>query len=223
MSAHVQLHQAGVLTGRQMVMAVTIGLHVLAIMALMATRVIVGPGEERRLLADFLPPDPVPIDLAPSLPGFDDTMLDVIRPRRVTATVPVVVPSYYEEAGNTAPTAATEGAELPPAGNPNQSATGEGAHIAPTALQFRAVRPADDYYPSESRTLNEEGVAIVKVCVAPTGRLDGRPIIDRSSGSPRLDRAAVTWAREALRFTPATENGVPVAACKGFRVNFTLH
>jgi TonB family protein len=95
--------------------------------------------------------------------------------------------------------------------------------IAPTALQFRAVRPSDDYYPSEAMTLGEEGIAIVKVCVGPTGRIDGKPTIDKSAGSPRLDRAAVAWAREALRFTPATENGVAVAACKGFRVNFTLH
>jgi hypothetical protein len=49
------------------------------------------------------------------------------------------------------------------------------------------------------------------------------PTIENSSGSARLDGAAVTWAREALRFTPATRSGSPVSACKGFRVNFTLH
>jgi hypothetical protein len=38
-----------------------------------------------------------------------------------------------------------------------------------------------------------------------------------------LDGAAVKWAREALQFTPATHAGAAVAACKDFRVNFTLH
>jgi TonB family protein len=94
--------------------------------------------------------------------------------------------------------------------------------IPPTPLQFRAVRPADDYYPSASQSMQEEGLAIVRVCVTPAGKLDGKPVIESTSGSARLDAAALTWAREALRFTPATERGVPVAACKGFRVNFKL-
>ena len=39
----------------------------------------------------------------------------------------------------------------------------------------------------------------------------------------RLDQAALKWVREALRFTPATENGVGVSSCKGFRVVFNLN
>jgi protein TonB len=85
------------------------------------------------------------------------------------------------------------------------------------------VRSADDYYPAASLRLQESGTAIVQVCVAPSGRLEGAPAIQQSSGSPRLDAAALKWAREALRFTPATRGGVPISACKGFRVNFKLH
>ncbi len=220
MSAHVQLHQAGVLTGRQMVMAVTIGLHALAIMALMAARTIIVPTvnpPDRYLYEPVKKPEPivqkVPIAVEPG-------EIQYVAPR---PDLPVVRPVYTPDEIFIAPAdPAPEDAGVG-RGSSAGAQSGRGAEIAPTALQFRAVRPSDDYYPSESMTLGEEGVAIVKVCVAPTGRMDGKPVIDKSSGSPRLDRAAVAWAREALRFTPATENGVAVAACKGFRVNFTLH
>jgi len=68
----------------------------------------------------------------------------------------------------------------------------------------------------------EEGAAIVRVCVGADGALEGIPQVSDSSGHSRLDAAAVAWAREALTFTPATENGRRVASCKGFRVRFTL-
>ncbi len=111
----------------------------------------------------------------------------------------------------------------PPAGPAEVAGTGAVPQIPSTALQYRAVRSADDYYPSQSLSLQEEGAAIVRVCVSPAGRLDGKPVIETTSGSPRLDAAALMWAREALRFTPATQGGIPVAACKGFRVVFNLH
>ncbi|MDR2214661.1 MAG: hypothetical protein LBE59_02335 [Nevskiaceae bacterium] len=37
-----------------------------------------------------------------------------------------------------------------------------------------------------------------------------------------MDAAAVSWAQQAARFTPARRNGEPVAACKDIRVNFQL-
>jgi outer membrane biosynthesis protein TonB len=54
------------------------------------------------------------------------------------------------------------------------------------------------------------------------GDLSGVPQVQRSSGHARLDAAALAWVREALTFTPATDDGVPVASCKGFRVRFAL-
>jgi TonB family protein len=220
MSAHVQLHQASVLTGRQMVLAVTIGLHALAIMALMTVRTIIVPAAnppDRYLYEPLKEPEPViqrvPIAVEPS-------EIQYVAPR---PDVPDVRPVYTPEEVFVAPADPVPVEEGAGRGSSEGARAGRGVEIAPTALQFRAVRPSDDYYPSEAMTLGEEGIAIVKVCVGPTGRIDGKPTIDKSAGSPRLDRAAVAWAREALRFTPATENGVAVAACKGFRVNFTLH
>lgn len=219
MSAHVQLHQASVLTGRQMVMAVTIGLHALAIMALMAARTII-PN-----VATSQPTyiDPVQ-QIEPQLVDARPIPVDQIPFERVVLRedIPRVRPEYQPEETFNPPAETNPGQQVVSGAGEQGASTGRGVEIAPTPLQFRAVRPSDDYYPSEAMTLGEQGVAIVKVCVAPNGRIDGKPVIERSAGSPRLDRAALAWAREALRFTPATENGVAVAACKGFRVNFTL-
>jgi TonB family protein len=84
------------------------------------------------------------------------------------------------------------------------------------------VRSPDDYYPATSIQLQEEGVTVVNVCVGPAGRLEGAPTVRSSSGSRRLDAAALKWAGEALVFTPATRNGAAVSACREYRVRFTL-
>lgn len=94
--------------------------------------------------------------------------------------------------------------------------------IPATPLTYRSRRSTDEYYPAISIRMSEEGAAIVRVCVDAHGALQGVPRVTDTSGHSRLDAAAVAWAREALTFTPATENGSPVASCKGFRVRFAL-
>lgn len=222
MSAQILLQQqAGQLHGRQMVMLVTIALHALVIAGLMMMKIVPEMRSSARLLPIDMPLIEKPPEEQPPVLKVDD----LVPPRSITPQqvidVDVVIPP--EPQGAAAPLVADDAAAvvMGPVEGP-----GTGTAVVPdipsTPLQFRAVRPADDYYPSASQSMQEEGLAIVRVCVTPAGKLDGKPVIQTSSGSPRLDAAALSWAREALRFTPATERGVPVAACKGFRVNFKL-
>ena len=71
--------------------------------------------------------------------------------------------------------------------------------------------------------MNQVGAVIVRTCVDASGHLSAMPQVVTPSSSPLLDTAAVKWAGEALRFTPARRGGVAVASCKEFRVNFKLH
>jgi TonB family protein len=106
---------------------------------------------------------------------------------------------------------------------PLQSPTQRVAQVpAPNVigLSYQATRSPDDFYPPQSLRMGEEGVAEIESCVAANGHLDGTPTLLRSSGHPRLDAAAVQWAQQALRYRPATSDGVPMRACKGFRVTF---
>ena len=97
------------------------------------------------------------------------------------------------------------------------------ASVPDTPLRYQAVRPSDDFYPPQALRMGEEGAAIVRTCVDAGGRLSGVPTVVRSSRVSVLDAAAVKWASEALRFQPATRAGAAIAACKEFRVSFTLH
>jgi protein TonB len=212
------LQQASLLSGRQVIMVGIIALHALVISVLMTMRISpdVQPPEvvligridpPTRELPPPPPPMPKPVlNTEFTTPKFP--VIDPVIPDLVPETV-LVLPSDPGPVEMVAPQVGTGTSTVPA--------------IPSTALQFRAIRSADDYYPYASRTLQEEGIAIVQVCVAPSGKLEGSPAIRTSSGSARLDAAALKWASEALRFTPATQGGVPVSACKGFRVHFKLH
>jgi TonB family protein len=61
----------------------------------------------------------------------------------------------------------------------------------------------------------------VGVCITPEGRVTGEPKLEKSSGSARLDEAAVKYATKT-RWAPATEAGKPVQFCSNFNVKFVL-
>ncbi|MGH8226880.1 MAG: energy transducer TonB [Steroidobacteraceae bacterium] len=88
-------------------------------------------------------------------------------------------------------------------------------------LNVRNSPSTDDYYPPVSRRLGEQGTTEVYVCAGPSGRVVGQPKVQRSSGSSRLDQAAVRWAAHA-NFYPGTTDGKPVETCVNFNVKFVL-
>jgi TonB family protein len=81
----------------------------------------------------------------------------------------------------------------------------------------------DDFYPSAAKRLEEQGIAIVHVCVDANGRLMSDPTTVQSSGSARLDAGALQLARAGSgHYRASTEDGRPVNACYPFRVRFQL-
>jgi TonB family protein len=81
----------------------------------------------------------------------------------------------------------------------------------------------DDFYPSISIYKGETGAATVKVCVDVKGRLTSAPSIEDSTGSSRLDGAAVNLAKAGSgHYRPSTDDGRPVDSCYAFRVRFNL-
>lgn len=217
MSAFIQ--QASLLSGRQATLAVTIGLHALVISVLMAVRVApdVVPPVPRLQLVPVTPEPPTQYEVPDRI-----ERAEMVAPRPIELIVPAESIDFPEH--DAAPLA---GPSLPDVAGlqPGDDAAGEGAVSRDpvlAGLTWRAVRSPDEFYPPASVTLQEEGFAIVRVCVGANGRIEGRPVVETTSGSRRLDAAAVEWARQALQFSPATRDGVPVSACKGFRVNFSL-
>jgi TonB family protein len=210
-----EAEKASLLTGRQLVFLLVVVLHALAIVSLMAMRI---------QIEDKAPPglkwiDPVvpdqPLEPVPPMPTPD-----LVSAESIAVPVPAIpgpVIGLIE-----APSVPETGITLPVVSEPVAGTPAVAPVIPATDLQSRAIRSPDDYYPSASLQLQEEGLAVVHVCVGPTGRLEGAPTVTSTSGSRRLDAAAVKWASEALAFTPATRNGAAVSACKDYRVRFKL-
>lgn len=76
-------------------------------------------------------------------------------------------------------------------------------------------------YPPASERLEEEGVVTVRVRIGTDGRVLAAEV-KASSGHRRLDAAAVSHARRAWRFTPATSDGVAVESWREIPVRFAL-
>jgi len=81
----------------------------------------------------------------------------------------------------------------------------------------------DDYYPDASKRLEEQGAAVLRVCVDEVGRLTADPVKEESSGSGRLDAAAIRLAKAGSgRYRPTTEDGRPVSECYPIKIRFQL-
>jgi periplasmic protein TonB len=89
----------------------------------------------------------------------------------------------------------------------------------PLPITPHEVTAAD--YPVESLPAQEVGTARVDYLVRVDGTV-GDPIVTQSSGSPRLDQAAINIVSR-WRFRPAAENGRPVEARLFANVVFQLH
>lgn len=79
----------------------------------------------------------------------------------------------------------------------------------------------DEFYPLIARHLEEQGIATVRVCVDPSGRLTSDPTTLQGTGSLRLDEGALKLARAGSgHYRATTEDGRPVSSCYPLRIRF---
>jgi protein TonB len=101
--------------------------------------------------------------------------------------------------------------------------------IAPSAVAPKVEMPSSDAaylnnplpaYPSMSKRLGEQGKVVVRVLISPDGQAS-QASVKTSSGSDRLDQAAVTTVLK-WRYVPGKRGGVPEAMWFDVPVNWTL-
>jgi TonB family protein len=199
---------SGFASGRMMVLFCILGAHAILIYLLSTSMLGNGSIELPSLTTFFLPEDPQVLPTPPPLP--------TVRERVPVELVAPLEPIEYAPDPDARAISVTPNLTPPAAVGP---AVAPQPKMVP--LQYAARRAPDELYPAISQRMGEQGVAEVEACVAANGRLDGAPSVRSSSGYPRLDAAALQWAQE-LRYRAATVDGVPVRACKGFRVTFAL-
>lgn len=207
MSAYVQDTQ--ILTRRTVVLGAIIALHIAIIYVLasgLATRAIqlVAPPIQTEIVQQtkqqVKPPPPPPPQL---------------QQQQVQVPPPVIQINVPQAAQTHAITVVKKVVRAAPAPAP--------ARITPLRENQRDFPSTDDYYPDASRRLGEQGTALVKVCIGAGGRVMGEPSIMRSSGSSRLDQAAIRYAKATSgHFEPETRNGVPVEVCTALPIKFQL-
>ncbi len=88
----------------------------------------------------------------------------------------------------------------------------------PRAVAGTHTQPA---YPDIARRLNEQGTVHLNIAVGADGRV-GQVQVTQSSGSDRLDQAAVDWVARYWRYEPATTGGKPVSAVVQAAIVFNL-
>lgn len=198
-------------------LAITIGLHIgVAALALAGLGVIKAPRTAPPPIITKNIPEPVKAPAA--LP----------EPRTIEQLVPVdVSPPIIEQTDY--PNISTE----PPViiGTPEPGLTGTPVSIDPpppavgptTGARFdrRYAGAAQPPYPPAARRLGEEGTVVVHVRIGRDGRVLASTLA-QSSGSPRLDAAALAHALARWRFTPALKDGVSVEEERDISVRFEL-
>jgi TonB family protein len=103
--------------------------------------------------------------------------------------------------------------------------------IAPPASQPAVAPPslglgtgnncAAKYYPALAIRLNHEGSTVVDVSIDETGKVS-KAVLAASSGFTELDQAAIDCVAKEWHFTPAMQNGKPVASVKQYRIVWKL-
>ncbi len=196
-------------------LAVTIGLHAgVAAIVLLAVTVVAPYRPLPPIITTAIPDTPKPVPTPPTpvmrdLPVLVEVPLPVVtldsppltddRPLAPPQEPPVLGPD---------PRAVT--AE-PPVTGPTQTARFDKRHAA----------SAQPPYPITARRLGEEGAVVVHVRIGRDGRVLAATLA-QSSGSSRLDEAAIAHALKAWRFTPALNKGEAVEAVRDITVQFRL-
>lgn len=157
-------------------------------------------------------PPPAPVREAPPVLATERQVVAEAAPTKVAEVVapalpPVTAPSAVADVAAPAPSDAVPAALPPTIATPPSFG----------AAYLNNPRPA---YPMVSRRLREQGVTLLRVEVSAEGRPQ-QVIIERSSGSERLDRAARMAVRD-WRFVPAREGDKTVAGWVTVPINWKL-
>lgn len=111
-----------------------------------------------------------------------------------------------------------------PSSNPTPNPAPAAAAPGPTQLSESQIafinRPNPDY-PVRSRRAGHQGQTMVKFLIEPSGR-PSQVTVEKSSGYPDLDAAAVSGVKAAL-LRPYVENGVPRPIWAVVQITFKLN
>ena len=137
------------------------------------------------------------------------------QPRQIVAETRVIAPTDYIAPPPPEKPAPESVIQAPPMPLP------PGPMALSSELSVACPERSAPAYPAQSRRFGETGVVVLRVELGESGNV-ALARVDRSSGYPRLDEAALAAVR-TWRCTPATRNGHPVRAVALQPFNFILN
>lgn len=196
-------------------LAITVGVHAgVAALALAGLGVIKAPTITPKPIITHPIPDPVSAPPRPIEPTTTDLAItvDISEPLIEQTAYPNPTGEPPVDLGVSKPvTGGTQTIAPPPPLGPTSGAR----------FDKRYAGAAQPPYPPAARRLGEEGTVVVHVRIGRDGRVL-QSTLAQSSGSPRLDAAALAHALARWRFTPALKDGVPVEEERDISVRFEL-
>jgi protein TonB len=162
-------------------------------------------------------PEPVPEPQKPEPQKPEPKSEEMIAPKPEPAPTPKpVAPSPPARPRHSARSAAIARSSAPAGSSAGASGGSSGARTTGPGYLSNPKPP----YPAESREAHEQGTVVLRVFVEPSGR-PGSVTLARSSGYPRLDRAALEAVRR-WRFKPVMRDGQAFGTTVDVPVRFTL-
>ncbi|MGH6647696.1 energy transducer TonB [Aquabacterium sp.] len=161
------------------------------------------------------PPKPVPPKPVATPPKVQPT---VVASNRAPAPQDMVVPAAPEPPAPTPPPVQAAQPTAPVATAP-EPVTPQAPKVLPSS-GVKPLVPAKPIYPPASLELGESGTVTMMLLLDEQGRLKDIQVT-KSSGYPRLDRAAIAAERLA-RYAPYIEAGVPRSVYVPHSITFNL-
>jgi protein TonB len=201
---------------RTLTVAIVVGLHVAVVYALLQIDSV------REQLAEIAPImvsliTPPQVKVAPPVPEPQKTKpVEPRRPKAVESPPVITAPV-------TASSAVEAPAPQPEVVKPREApapAAPEPAPVSPPRFDAAYLQNPSPPYPALSRRMSEEGRVMLRVRVGVNGEAE-QVELRTSSGYARLDQSALDTVKK-WKFTPARQNGQPVAASVLVPISFRL-
>jgi protein TonB len=192
-------------------LGIVIAAHLGALLLIVAAKTVAPRILEMPLVVDLLQP---PAEQKPP----EARLLPVARPQPAIRQKSTPKPA----AAQIEATASTLPSDIAPAASPPDTRPAPPAEPVATQPRFDAdylKNPAPPY-PAIARRMGEQGKVILRVAVSAHGTAESVEV-RTSSGSPRLDEAAVNTIRH-WKFVPARRGDTPVASSVLVPINFKL-
>lgn len=208
---------------RRLMVGIIVTVHAAAIWALLQVQEVrdavaqVAP----MLVSIVAPPAPPRVETPPPPPVVEKRITPLLPP--LIAAAPSPAPAPFNVPAPLAPEPEPPPVAVVAAPPPVIAVPAPAPPAPPRTLPASAVQylePLVPDYPRLSKRLGESGRVVVRVYIDEAG-LARNTQVNRSSGHPRLDDAALAAVQKA-RFKPYTENGQAIAGWAFIPIDFEL-